>query len=857
MDIKVPELSLVVLIGASGSGKSTFAKKHFKHTEIISSDACRGIISDDENNQAATKDAFELLHYIIGKRLKNGLLTVVDATNVQPESRKSLVALARQYHCLPVAIVVNMPEKLCSERNKLRADRDFGGHVIPQQIAQLRKSLKFLKNEGFRHIFELRSVEEVENVTSIVRDPLYNNKKHETGPFDIIGDVHGCYDELVQLLLKLGYRINHVQETETNFGIEIIPPQGRRALFVGDLVDRGPKTPGVLKLVMSMVNQNVAFCVPGNHDVKLMKYLKGAKVTLKHGLELSVEQLALETPEFRDKVKTFIDDLISHYVFDKGNLVVSHAGLREEMHGRGSGAVREFCLYGETTGEIDEFGLPVRYNWARDYKGKAMVVYGHTPVPQAQWLNNTIDIDTGCVFGGKLTALRYPEKEIVSVPAEKVYCEPVRPLGYTGHGNDLILQHEQDDVLDIGDVLGKQIIQTKYAHNVTIREENSIAALEVMSRFAVNPKWLIYLPPTMSPSETSDQEGMLEYPQEAFDYYRKSGVERVVCEEKHMGSRAILIVCKDTATVKKRFGIEEEIIGICYTRTGRNFFSDVAIEKEFLSEVQQALYASGFWETFETDWVCLDTELMPWSAKAQALLKDQYAAVGTASVHALESVVQALQHTLQDRPEAAALLTEYTGRKEAAEKYVEAYRQYCWPVDSIKDFKLAPFHIMATEGNTYFDRDHVWHMEEIKKICLQSPDLFRITPYKEVKLEDEKSIKEATEWWISLTEKGGEGMVVKPFQFIVEDKKGLIQPAIKIRGKEYLRIIYGPEYTLPTNITRLKKRGLNAKRSLALREFSLGVEALEHFVKKEPLRHVHRCVFGILALESEAVDPRL
>ena len=368
MEIKIPELSLVVLIGISGSGKSSLAKKLFKRTEILSSDECRAIVSDDENNQASTNDAFDVLYYIAGKRLKNGLLTVIDATNVQKESRKGLVELARTYHCLPVAIVLDLPEKVCEERNKNRLSRNIGAHVIHQQSQQLKKSIKHLKEEGFRQIYVLKSVEEVEQVLEIKREKLYNDKKDETGPFDIIGDVHGCFDELYELLTTLGYQINHVETDDSNFGFEVLAPHDRKAVFVGDLVDRGPDSPGVLRLVMSMVHSGVAYCVPGNHDIKLLKYLSGKQVQIKHGLEVTVKQLESESIAFKQSVRQFLYGLISHYVLDKGNLVVAHAGLKEEMQGRASGAIRSFCMYGETTGEIDEFGLPVRYNWAKEYR---------------------------------------------------------------------------------------------------------------------------------------------------------------------------------------------------------------------------------------------------------------------------------------------------------------------------------------------------------------------------------------------------------------------------------------------------------------------------------------------------------
>ena len=238
--MKIPELSLVVLIGASGSGKSTFARKHFKATEIISSDYCRGLVSDDESNQAATKDAFEVLHFIAAKRLAAARLTVVDATNVQPEARKPLVALAREYHCLPVAIVLNLPEKICHERNQGRPDRNFGPHVVRQQTSQLRQSLRNLEREGFRHVHVLNSLEEIE-AAEFTREPLWNDRKSDHGPFDIIGDVHGCFDELIELFEKLGYGIFRDETGEHVLKVE--PPPGRKAVFVGDLVDRGTEKP--------------------------------------------------------------------------------------------------------------------------------------------------------------------------------------------------------------------------------------------------------------------------------------------------------------------------------------------------------------------------------------------------------------------------------------------------------------------------------------------------------------------------------------------------------------------------------------------------------------------------------------
>jgi protein phosphatase len=850
MEIKIPELALVVLIGTSGSGKSTFARKHFLATEIISSDYCRGLVADDENDQSATKDAFEVLHFIASKRLAAGRLTVVDATNVQPEARKPLIELARRYHCLPVALVLDVPEGTCHERNRERPNRDFGSHVVRNQRSQLRRSLGHLQKEGFRHVTVMRSVEEIDSAT-IMREPLWNNKKQETGPFDLIGDVHGCYDELVLLLGQLGYAVGGSTEN-----VSISHPEGRRAVFVGDLVDRGPKSPEVIRLVMNAVAAGTGFCVAGNHDVKLSRKLRGKDVKITHGLAESLAQLEVTTAEFKRDAAEFLDGLVSHYVFDGGKLVVAHAGLKEEMHGRGSGAVRAFCMYGETTGETDEFGLPVRYNWAQDYRGKAMVVYGHTPVPSAEWLNNTICIDTGCVFGGSLTALRYPERELVSVPAARMYYEPVRPL-VAPVEKPLTAQQENDDVLDLEDVVGKRFIETTLDRTVTIREENAVAALEVMSRFAANPKWLVYLPPTMSPSETHAEGTLLEHPQEAFNYFARSRVESVVCEEKHMGSRAIVVVCRDEAVARKRFGVQGEGQGIVYTRTGRRFFNEPALEQEFVARVGSALAAAKFFHEFESDWFVLDCELMPWSAKAQDLVRHQYAAVGSAASVALRAALQSVTDARPPEGDMSGWQSALRQRIELVDRYIDAYRRYCWPTEGLKGLKLAPFHLLASEGRVHADKDHVWQMTTLAKLAAVDPELFVATPYRVVGLQNAENLASATAWWEELTGRGGEGMVVKPLQFIARGAKGLLQPALKCRGREYLRIIYGPEYDLPQHVERLRSRGLSGKRSLAIREFCLGIEGLTRFVNREPLRRVHECVFGVLALESEPVDPRL
>lgn len=853
--VTVPDFALVVLIGASGSGKSTFARRHFRATEIVSSDACRGIVADDENDQGATPDAFALLSAILDLRLKNRRLTVVDATNVRAEDRKRLVEIARRRHALSVAIVLDPGEEICRMRNASRPDRAFGPHVIRNQMAALRRGLRGLAREGFRQVHELRSEAEIAGVT-LSRQRLWTDRRDEPGPFDIIGDVHGCADECGTLLERLGYAVaRESRDGEPRY--RVVPPPGRKAVFVGDIVDRGPRVADALRLVMDMVEDGHALCVMGNHEAKVEKWLGGRDVKVGHGLQASIDSLSAQSEAFRARARRFIGGLVSHVWLDAGRLAVAHAGIKAEMIGRASGAIRGFCLFGETTGEVDAFGLPVRLNWAAEYRGDTRVVYGHTPVTEAAWLNNTLCIDTGCVFGGRLTALRYPEMEIVAVPAAQVYAEPARPLGpAAGPGAEIASQAEADDLLDLSDVAGKRIVTTRLLPSVTIRDENNAAALEVMSRFAIDPKWLIYLPPTMSPCETAKEDGYLEHPREALDFYRREGVTQVVCEEKHMGSRALIVVCRDGDAARRRFGVAGGGLGAVYTRTGRAFFHDPQQQAEVLARTRAALDRSGLLADLDTDWVLLDAEIMPWSAKAQALIAGQYAPTAAAARIGLSAVADALRRAEARGAEIGDLRLHTAARLDRAKKFASVIRSYAWPVTRIDDLRIAPFHLLASEGRVHGDKPHSWHLGHLARLASADP-LFQATATITVDPGNASEVEKAVAWWLDLTSGGGEGMVVKPADVIARGRRGITQPAVKCRGREYLRLIYGPDYDTPEHLARLRQRGLGAKRSLAFREFALGLEGLERFVAREPLRRVHECVFGVLALESEPVDPRL
>ena len=718
MKINIPEFSMVLMVGPTSSGKSTWAHRRFSPTEIVASDECRAIVSDNPQDQAASADAFELLHHIAEIRLRNRRLVVVDATNLQGQHRKKLTDIARENDCPMVAIVMATALGTCLDRNRERGDRMVGEHAVRNQHRMLRQSIRGLRKEGVHRLHVLDTPEEADG-TEVTRIKMRTDLRDHHGPFDLIGDIHGCHDELMELLLTLGY--------ETSSGTPR-HPDGRQAIFLGDLVDRGPGSDLVLETAMRMTEAGTALCIAGNHENKLMRKLRGNSVRVSHGLAQTLEQIETRTEGFREQVKTFLNGLAEHYVLDDGKLAVAHAGILEEYQGRVSWRVRSFCLYGQTNGETDEWGLPVRTEWAMGYRGQAMVVYGHTPVDTPTWLNNTICLDTGCVFGGSLTALRYPERELVSVKAARTYYEPVRP---TGEGQKT--QDEQSPsgpeipaetaphALNATDVTGRQEIQTRTRGNITVSEKQTAAALETMSRYAMDPRWLVYLPPTISPSDTSDLPGILEHPAEALAQYREDGVGKVICEEKHMGSRGILILGRDPEALRKKFGITEPNSGVCYTRTGRRFFNEPELEAGFMLRARRAMEESGMWEELDTNWVLMDCEIMPWSLKAHRLIQRLYAPTGAAAVNTMQRADDLLAQAGQGGVDTGDLASKTQARLQAAMRYREAYQHYCWETSSLDDVRVAPFHILAAEGRLLTEHSHEWHMETAEQLHLQDP----------------------------------------------------------------------------------------------------------------------------------------
>ena len=562
---------------------------------------------------------------------------------------------------------------------------------------------------------------------------------------------------------------------------------------------------------------------------------------------------------FCNELADFLDGLVSHYVLDDGKLVVAHAGMKEEMQGRGSGRVRDFALYGETTGETDEFGLPVRFDWAAEYRGQAMVVYGHTPVPEPEWLNRTVNIDTGCVFGGRLTALRYPEKEFVSVPAARTYCEPARPflpaeqqapalLGAAGARRGA-RRRGRDGQADRPDpAAGQRDDPGGERHggpggDEPVRRRSEVADLPAAHHVAVRDQ-------RRAGAAGTPRRGVRLLPQRGRPAGRLRGKAHGLPGGRHRLPRR----AGGARAVRRRRGRA----GIVYTRTGRRFFNDADLERRFLDRVRAALSAAGLWASWRrlgvpglrTDAVVGQGPGTP----ANPVCGGRGGGVGLAprAVGPSSGPVGWRARSGRSSPDRGA----YRGREQDVEQFVAAYRQYCWPVESLADLGWPRFTCWPPRGTSTRTGPPLAHGDAGRGLPGRPraaagdpvPGRGRDRPGKPgggdrlVGRADRRGA--AKGWWSSRWRSSTGAAGACPAR---REVPGPGVPADHLR----------PRVHTEANLARLRSRGLGRKRSLALGEFALGVEGLERFVRREPLRRVHECVFGVLALESEPVDPRL
>ncbi|OKP81941.1 polynucleotide kinase-phosphatase [Paenibacillus helianthi] len=861
--IPFPHGGIVVLVGPSNSGKTTLLRRLVQEdvllqTEIVSSDEYRTLVGDVEyidwkgrsreeadilynDYQLLSKLAFEAMNTVVSMRSRLGKLTVVDATHLQPEYRRKYIDLAAAYDIPCAAWILDLPEQTLLERDRDR-DQPRGRQRVKQQFVQFKRSLRGLRDEGFDFTYMLKETETVQFTRKT--NPLVA----EIGNgIDVIGDIHGCYDEMMELLGQLGY-------VPDDAGL-YRHPDGRMLISVGDVMSRGPKSLDTMRFWKRHCDAGIARMIDSNHGWKIARYLSGRNVTLSHGDEnvaVELAQLASESGEkaadmLREELKQFLLSAPSHLVLcHEGvrRVVVAHAGIRDEYIGKQSRRIQDFCRYGDTDG-MDASGAPVRKEWYVEHKSGELIIWGHDPRPYPAVVKDTVNIDQGAVFGGSLTAYRYPEQQFVGVKAYRDYAQdPDSPL--------IRWERGRFSPPNLRKLVEGYSVMTEAYGEISVRGEFVKAAIDTVSHFTVPMEELIYIPPTMSPSPAvSADEAYLEHPREAIAYFRSQGVGTMVAEKKHMGSRAVLLLFRDEAAAVPYVG--REVLGTIYTRTGRAFF-DKDTEAVVLSRLNADLHQADYWACHNTDLLLLDAEIIPWNLKARELIATQYAHVAEAAAMDREHVLEKLREAEIAGRDVSGWVQEMEGKLKNARVFREAFQQYCWDTSGLAGVRIAPFHTLAHSGQSFFDHSHIWHMEHSRELAGLSP-LFMETEYRTITSEADEA--DVIRWWEELTEDGHEGIVIKPETFIARNGRSIIQPAIKVRGRKYLHIIYGIDYLQPDNLSRLKLRKTSKKERHALMECALSVESVERFIRKEPLERVHECVLAALSLESDPVDPRL
>ncbi|WP_019415155.1 polynucleotide kinase-phosphatase [Paenisporosarcina sp. TG20] len=863
MQIQLPYAGIVLLIGPSNSGKSTLLRSMIEQevilsSEVISSDDYRVLVSNNDfidwsnrpRDEAAnlmdeyssiSAEAFMMMDSVIEARCRLNKLTFVDATHLHSEDRKRYIGLARKNNIPIVAIVLDIPENELLLRDEQR-DKPRGKKRIKQQYQTFKRERSFIKKEGYLSVYTIKGTDNLEFTrrnNSLEKDIQYG--------IDIIGDIHGCYDEMITLLDKLGYQ----KDKDSLY----LHPEGRKFVSIGDVMSRGPESLKTMLFFYDHIQRDLAYMIDSNHGWKIARWLDGRDVTMNHGDEKVIDELSAyeaengseKAHETKQAIKGFLFQAPSHYVFTKNGvqtLICAHAGIKDDMIGKESETVSDFCRFGDTDGN-DGKGKPIRKDWTINHQKNSTIVWGHDPKPRPLVINNTINIDQGVVFGGALTAFRYPEEEFVSVQAKQ---------DYSGARDNPLEEWEKNRLNppNLGKFITGYSVNTEELGEIKIHQDIVKPAIDTVSHFTIPIEQLIYIPPTMSPTPSpSSLDDYLEHPKEAIDYYRSQGIQTMVAEKKHMGSRGILFLFKDTESAIKHTSIES--LGVIYSRTGKRFF-DNETEKRIVLKINQELHAKGYFEKHNTDYLLLDAEIMPWNLKAKELISSQYAHVVENAILDRTKLIEKIEVAVGQNEELDVWLEEYNEKLNNAHVFNEVFQKYCWEIEDISSIQIAPFHVLAHSNQTFFTQPHTWHMEQNHEFARQS-EIFVETEYKVI--TDEASEEDVINWWKDITSEGHEGIVIKPEHYIARNKGKLLQPAIKVRGRKYLNIIYGMDYLLPQNLKRLKDRNTGKKQKLALKEFALGIEGIQRYVQKESIERVHECVLGALALESDTVDPRL
>lgn len=834
---RIPDPALIVISGGNRDARQEVTQRLFAKEERMFVDDLYQWIPEIKNPGANSVDTDleEVFLSIIRLRLKRNRMTVIDIEGRSRSFRSELVRLGKRYHLEPVWIV------LCSEGNP------------PAENFE-----RTCRQEGFREVW-FADVEQTQKLEVVrTKSPtLFLNWK---GPFDIIGDVHGCFEELLSLLKELGYSWEG-DPWNPEAGLKLQTASRRFPVFVGDLVDRGPYPKETLKLVMHLCRTGQAGAVPGNHDEKIARALSGVQFRKRdEDFARTLKLASADGDEFMEAVAEWIHSMPSHMVLDEGKLVVAHAGSKRSHHGRNSKSIREFCLYGATTGKTDELGLPERLNWAAEYDGSAWVIYGHTPVSAPRWENRTVNIDTGCAYGGYLTALRYPEMETVSEPSRKEYAVSKRylPLNHVLRRKlasqekplSSVENHENAAIAGgffVGgkkyqsweDFIGLEEVDAGRRGVIALRGEKVRAAIDWLKANHWSEDIEGFVPPSVVAAEANSTSSELECPSSVFRYLKNNRSTMAVCSSWIPGPISIVKLKRESSNGVKRGSI--------------------------LERLEKALSNSGFWERSSANQALFEMviddragrgrqksserKLKDWVQESQAL-----AEVGMFDTRA---ILERLNRAMEHGNDLVALTARYQKTRERLVRFSH------W-ADSVLDSSnpsvcIHQMRLLATDQEVVLEQDHdrqefLLGYDSLRE---KDPKLFLERRIHRVILEDAVAMEQAIEQWKQETAGGAWGWQICPFEGAPAGKRGWIQPAIQCRGIEALQRLYGLDFVQDEQFETTRRRCIAARRTQAAKEWALAFEWLKRWKNGDPVWRLHECLVGILAVKAEPTDPRL
>ncbi len=884
--------SIVGITGSSSESRSEILNRCFKIEEIVSMDELIRWIPDDRwiKDHNKSEQVESIFFSIIEQRLKRNLMTALDLDGQGRPFRNQFVQLAKKYHFTPT--LIRLQETL---RASSKLDQE--------------NFSKARRQEGFRVIYQICKDEFQDWRPTRRTSPTL--RPDIEGAFDIIGDVHGCMEELLALTHRLGYRwTGNPSDLHPDFSW--INPPGRRLFFVGDLVDRGPNSLEALRLVMRLTESGQAFCVPGNHDYKLARALGGMVFQKRDpDHDATLQQIRSAGPEFAEKARTWIESLPSHYFLDAGRLVVSHAGSKRSHHGRESKRILDFALYGDTTGKTDSHGLPERLNWALDYQGATLVVHGHTPVAEPKWVNESVNIDTGCVYGGYLTALRYPEREIISEPAQQEYSVSSRPLplnaslrdrvdsklGSSWKSNSLnpsavsvskndnpskslnFLKHNNrsaEEKHSWSDFQNLKVVETHTRGDVILREDEVKSTVNFLESTQCWPWRIPFLAPGISsadPCQDLNSAG-LENPETAFSYYRNNRVQEVLCVPMEYDTPFILALARDSSTAVERLGSQAGEVGIGFPVCGllqKSEAPTLAEMPSLLERIHRNLSEGNFWERSQSNVAIFECSFTSHSApvaeaKSQPKpnpnpkqLRNIMSQIASAGMIDTANILEKLERATEHGTDWHFLTQSYLKSKKSLREFTDWISKAQKNTNRTESIQVRNFQLLATQKKTFINQHYSAGAQILKpeELTERDPELFLQPAAFPLDLNNINACSSAVNLWKEHTQSGMIGWVIRPAQGAQKGRRGWVQPAFKCRGDMALKCVFGLNMTREAMNQSIQKNSLAARRSQVAREWALSLEALQRWTGQEPDWRIQECMVGMLAVKCEPTDARL